>query len=1016
MPLIPVKVLKSDPSFELTNFMKKIAILLVIVTQAVATTVAQQYGGSNVKTSAPSLNNEKGDGKITGIVLEAETNQPVEFATIALMKGDSESPVDGTVCDDKGKFVINNVEFGTYKVVISFIGYETKTVDNVLVSDKNKNVDLGNIKLGTSTKILSEVVVEGQKAVIEERVDRTVYNAENDQTAKGGDATDVLKRVPMLSVDLDGNVSMRGSSNIQVLINNKPSTIMASSVADALKQIPADQIKTVEVITSPSAKYDAEGSGGIINIITKKNSLEGLTLNIDAGVGIRGSNLGLNGNYRKNKMGFSLGGWGRANYNVNGEYTNKQTTYSDFQQQQAGNASVNTQRADTRNQGLFGNYTLGWDYDINDKNFMTASVRFGARNNKSYQDNLFTSILDTDDVTNTSLQDVETKNNSNSIDANVTFTHQYEKPSKELSFLAGYSRDKQDNDFERLTREINDVVLPQGIVNINNSTNEELTFQVDYQTPIAQNQMLEIGAKNIMRMVFSDYAYFEDPEGDGSYNRVENESFSNNLNYNQNVSSGYLSYTLSTNTGYSFKAGTRYEYTTIDAYSLSDDDIEIPSYGALVPSVNVSKKLKTGKTVKAAYNRRIQRPSIRYLNPNVQSSNPFDITYGNPSLDPEFTNNFELSYSTFIKGTSLNFSGFWRNTNNGIQEVRSVIGNVETDADTVETTYRNIGQEDAVGMNVFANVNVGKLSLNGGTDFYYVMLDNNIPVVDDESAQSSASNEGWVVSYRLFGSYNLTKGWGIQFFGFYRGRQVQLQGTQGGFGIYSVGLRKDFNNKKGSIGFGIENFLTREFKIRNELNSPLVQREGLTTLRNSSIRATFSYRIGKMSVDPKPKRRRSINNDDMKDGGDGGMDAGGMGGGSQRSGGSAGGSAMRTTGAAATTTAVAKTVPSDSAVVVKPEGKWNYTIDSPQGGEGTLTITKTGDQYEGTIYNKRFDSESNLSDVKVNGSEMTFTYEVSRGGNSMTIVVNGIISGDTYSGNMAVGQFGTFPIQATRTE
>lgn len=1000
--------------------MKKLAILLVMLTQVVATGFSQQYGGSNVTSNAASLKSEKGDGKITGIVTDAENNQPIEFATVALMKAGTETPVDGTVCDDKGKFDLHNVALGSYKVVISFIGYETQTIDNIQVTEKNKNVNLGTIKLTSGTKILNEVVVEGQKSVIEERVDRTIYNAENDQTAKGGDATDVLKRVPMLSVDLDGNVSMRGSSNIQVLINNKPSTIMASSIADALKQIPADQIKTVEVITSPSAKYDAEGSGGIINIITKKNTLEGLTLNIDAGVGLRGSNLGLNGNYRKKKMGFSLGGWGRANYNVNGEYTNTQTTYSDFEQLELGNSSVNTQHADTRSQGLFGHYTLGWDYDINDKNFITASVRFGTRNNKSYQDNLYTSIEDMDG-TRTSLQDVETKNYSNSIDANLTFTHLYEKPSRELSFLAGYSRNNQDNNFDRLTREIDEVITPAGTININNSTNEELTFQVDYQTPISTNQILEIGGKNIFRKVFSDYAYYTDEDGDGNYDFVGDGSFSNNLNYNQNVTSGYLSYTFSTNNGYSFKAGSRYEYTTIDAYTLTEDNIDIPSYGALVPSLNISRKLKNGKTVKAAYNRRIQRPSIRFLNPNIQSSNPYDITYGNPSLDPEYTNNYELSYSTFVKGTSLNFSGFWRNTNNGIQEVRSVIGNVKTDADTVSTTYRNIGQEDAVGMNVFANINIGKLMLNGGTDFYYVMLDNNIPIVDEESAQSSASNEGWVVSYRLFGSYNLTKGWGFQFFGFYRGRQVQLQGTQGGFGIYSVGLRKEFNNKKGSIGFGIENFLTKEFKIKNELNSPLVQRDGLTTMRNSSIRATFSYRIGKMSVDAKPKRKRSINNDDLKDGGDGGgMDSGGGmsgGGGSQRGGGTTGGfTGSQRTGAAATTAVAATASKSDSAAVVKPEGKWSYTIDSPQGGDGTLTITKAGDTYSGTIFNARFNSETKLTEVKVNGNEMSFTYDVSRGGNTMTIVVNGIIAGDTYNGNMAVGQFGTFPIQAKRVE
>jgi outer membrane receptor protein involved in Fe transport len=188
----------------------------------------------------------------------------------------------------------------------------------------------------------------------------------------------------MLSVDLDGNVSLRGSQNIRVLINNRPSTITAGSIADALKQIPSDLIKSVEVITSPSARYDAEGSGGIINIITKKNTLEGFSLNVDGSAGIRGSNLGLNGSLRKGKMGFSLGGHGRYGYNVRGKFENEQETY------RGDNVTLSTQRADTRNQFLFGRYTLGWDYDINKHNFLTASVQYGGRNQFMRQDGLLT--------------------------------------------------------------------------------------------------------------------------------------------------------------------------------------------------------------------------------------------------------------------------------------------------------------------------------------------------------------------------------------------------------------------------------------------------------------------------------------------------------------------------------------------------------------------------------------------------------------------------------------------------
>lgn len=689
--------------------------------------------------------------------------------------------------------------------------------------------------------------------MIEERVDRTIYNAENDATTRGGDATDVLKRVPMLSVDLDGNVSLRGNQNIMVLINNKPSTIMASSIADALKQIPADQIKSVEVITSPSAKYDAEGSAGIINIITKKTTIEGVTLTVDTGVGYRGSNLGLNGNYRKGKMGFSLGGHGRATYNVNGNFENQQLT----RDAETGDERLNSQKANTRNRGLYGNYNLGWDYDINKKNALAASVRFGVRNQNNFQDELTTQRFENKSLISGSVSDVETNDLSNNVDANLTYTHYYEKPQRELSFQGLYSRNNRNNNFENFFRSGMDTSLLNNFRNANESYNQEMTFQVDYQTPIKENHLIELGGKNIIRKVFSDFKSLGEIDS-SALSTSQNARLNNNLNYEQNVAASYLSYTYSAKSGYSFKAGGRYEYTSITAHTQTEDNIIIPSYNIFVPSINVSRKLKNGNTIKVSFNRRIQRPSIRYLNPNIQWSNNLNVTIGNPQLNPEYTNNYELSYSTFVKGITLNISTFARTTTGAIQSVRKPQDNL------LVTTYENIGKEDAYGSSVFANINFGKLSLNGGFDLYYAVLDNN-----SEDVLYRSSNEGWVMSGRMFGSYNITKGWGFQFFGFYRGRQVQLQGTQGGFYTYSLSLRKEFNEKRGSIGAGIENFLQASMKIKTDIQSPLLQQYSINELNNFSFRINISYRIGKMSLDSPPKRRRAINNDDLKEGGDG---------------------------------------------------------------------------------------------------------------------------------------------------
>ena len=200
----------------------------------------------------------------------------------------------------------------------------------------------------------------------------------------------------------------------------------------------------------------------------------------------------------------------------------------------------------------------------------------------------------------------------------------------------------------------------------------------------------------------------------------------NNLVYDQDNLAGYFAYTLALKSGYSLKAGARYEHTVISAFTQTEDDIDIPSYSVLVPSVNVSKRLKNNNTIKASYNRRIQRPSIRYLNPNIQRDNNLDVTVGNPELAPEYTNNFELAYSTILKGFVLNISGFARLTNDGIQSVR--VPDVIEGVSVLKTSYENIGMDNAYGTSIFLNVNAGKLSLNGGTDVYYSMIDNNNPV------------------------------------------------------------------------------------------------------------------------------------------------------------------------------------------------------------------------------------------------------------------------------------------------
>lgn len=803
----------------------------------------------------------KGNAKISGYIVDSTLTKAVEFASIALYNTGTNKLVDGTVADEKGKFTIPRVAPGTYKLLISFLGFTDKTVANVVIT-KGQTKDMGVIQLSASVRTLNEVTVAGKKALVEDRVDRLVYNADIDLAAKGGDATDILKKVPMLSVDLSGNVSLQGSANVRVLINNKPSSILAGNVADALRQIPADLIKTVEVITSPSAKYDAEGSGGIINIITKKNTLQGLHLDVDGGVGNRSSTLGLNGSFRHGKLGVNLNGNGRAVYNKSASDLN-QTTF------QTGSAApIRTfQHANGFDKGVFGQYALGLDYDLAKDQSLTAGVRFGVRDlnrDQRYTTTLFNGnrpgIL--------SKRDVNSQDLSNSVDVNIdylhTYTHHEDRPQKELSLSAQYSQNHLTNNFNADLLDSTEHLTSRQR-NLNFNTSQEFVLQADYQTPLSQTQQLEFGGKETRRQVNSLYQY-QLARPSSEYTADDGRP-SGSLDYAQNISAAYLSYTLTTRSKVSLKAGMRYEYTSIQAQTGGSrtggsaaggqGPIAIPDYGKLVPSINLSKKIGESTTIKLAYNRRIQRPNIQDLNPNFNAANPLNIRVGNPYLKPETTDRIEFGYSTSIKKTYLNFTLYTRLNTDDIQ---SVSQRSDTLAGAVITRVQNVGKEYNYGTNLFATINITpRWSLNTNIDIMYRYISGLALNVSGESI--TLTNTGFRMGGRFDTQLQLDKGWAVQANFGYRGRDIQLQGYRIGFAQYSMGVRKAFTNKRGSIGLAAENFLTNGMGFTSVLNSAQFAQDYRQYIYNSSVRLTFSYKLGSLNV-ARPKKSKSANTDD----------------------------------------------------------------------------------------------------------------------------------------------------------
>ena len=817
-----------------------IAQLFVFTTQAQPPGV-RPSGGKGASTP------KEGYGKFSGVVKDQD-GQVIPYATVKLTAEADKKLINGTIADEEGKWVMRNVPEGKFNIVISFIGYEVSELGPYTITGKGESYNLENITLKPSSIELDQVVVEGQRELIEDKVDRIVYNAEQDLTTQGGDATDVLRRVPLLTVDLEGNVALRGSNNITVLIDGKPSTITAGNLGEALQQIPADEIKSVEVITSPSARFDAEGSGGIINIVTKKNNLQGGTLSLNTGVGYRGSNLGINAGYRTGKLGLSLGGRGFAGYNILGAITNQQIT-KDLD----GNIlSETNQFGETRSSRIQGGYVFGWDYTFNKYHFIGGDVNYRIFDSRSNQDERLTEIMRNGSTTSL-VEDVFTLSNSNNYDVSFNYIRSFEKEGREVSLISLYSQDTRNNDFT--IDNISGSSLSDRR-NENISINQEFTVQLDVVEPLSDKFRFETGLKNISRTVTSDFQLLTRQE-DGSFASVRGENVNNELTYNQNVAAGFVSGLAELSSSYTLQTGVRYEYTTIQANFSGGEELDIADYGTFVPSVNMSKKLKDNVTLKLGYARRIARPSLRFLNPNIDASNPLNISQGNPDLLPENTDQLEFSVSRFKRSTSLNATFFVRTTNQSIQSVRETIGQ-----DTVFTSFQNIGEADAYGMNVFGSYRKGKLNISGGVDVFYNVLNNNI---DDPIF--NAENSGFVFNTRMFGSYKLTDRWALQMFGFYSGSRVELQGRSNPFYIYSLSLNRNFKNDNGSIGLGLTNFANPRSFLDFEIDTPLVSQRGTRELQLLNVKINFSYRIGKLTRKASKKLKR-VSNDDLKEGND----------------------------------------------------------------------------------------------------------------------------------------------------
>ena len=789
-------------------------------------------------------------GRISGVIIDSLSQRPVDYATIALGRSKSTKNTNGSLTDDKGTFKIENVAPGEYKLTISFLGYQTKVIDPVQTTPGKPDLNLGKILLAPNQKMLGEVVVEGQAAVVENKIDRIVYNAEKDVAIAGGTAADVLRKVPLLSVDSDGKISLRGSEGVRVLINGKPSGAMAANVADALKSIPADQIKNVEVITSPSAKYDAEGTSGIVNIITKKNNLAGVNGSVNTGVGTRQNSGNMNLNARTGRLGFTANG--------GGFYSWPATSKLSFERR-AADGTVLSQTGESKTDRLATNGSIGADYDFNSYNSISSNIRFNWFESGVDGYNLSRTLAGANSYDFTRITDNQF--GMNGFDWNNDYTHKFKKQGHEISFAYQLSKSNLNNDYTSIFSN-----NPLHELGINNNDQSENTFQVDYVVPM-KKITLELGGKTILRDILSKANTQNFDPSSNAYTAIAGRNY--DYDYNQDVFAGYTTLGFTLAKKYNLKAGVRYESTAIDGKPVGASNTSTQPFNSeytnLVPSVVVSRTFKNFSTVKLSYNQRIQRPSLMFLNPFLNSSDLFNQQQGNPGLRPELSHNFDLNYSRFIKSTVINASVYYRQSQDVIESlVRPVeFTNAQGETQTGSlTSFANIGTNNSVGFNFFGQINpIKPLTFRGNFNVY------SYDISTTNALASAQVNDEVYMMYNAFisATVNLPQGFTVESFLVAHSSRRTSQGENPGFNMWNMGLKKELFKKKGSLGITVVDPLNARKNFRQNVTSGTFAQSSNFSVPFRSVGVSFGYRFGKLTAAPQGRKKR-INNDDLKQG------------------------------------------------------------------------------------------------------------------------------------------------------
>jgi len=785
----------------------------------------------------------KGSASISGKVQDSLSGQVLEYATITLLDKANEKTLTGATSNPAGQFVLENIPAGNYKLLIEFIGYKSITLPNISITKKNEAVDLKTIRLAKDSKLLSTVTVTARAKLIENKIDKLVYNAEKDLTSQGGVATDILKKVPQVSVDVDGNVELSGSTSIRFLINGKPSTAFGSSITDVLQSIPASQIKSIEVVTNPGAKYDAQGLGGIINIILKQNTARGINGSLSVTAGTRVENGSFNFNARNKNFGINAFVSGNTRLAVTTKTTSSRVSND--------TSTATKQLLNNDGSGRFARHGIesgiGFDWTFKKKNNFTGSFNynsFGSNGTGNVHQNQL--AIDNNGNTLSNLLLLNQSANSSrfhNTDLALNYKRTFTKEDQELTASVNSSFGNNLSVTNNEQRILPQDSLYYGIMARNPGKQYETQVQVDYQQPLAKNILLGVGGKTTFMDISSSSGVQSFRSAGKTYSY--DSSLSNNLDYHQKVFAGYAELSFPVAKLFDVKIGSRYERTETNSfYSNAQQQVQTPGYNTIVPSVFLSKKLGDDQVIKISYSKRIERPDYWDLNPFINTADPKNITAGNPYLLPEIGQRYEIGYSRdFPRLGSFMITAFYRNNGQDIQPYTKYYSSLQV-GDSVYhnvsvNTRENIGTEKNTGISLFANLNVSsKLTMRSNLFMFYRHIINAL----DKGADRSSFN------YRLNlnATYQFSPLLAAEFFGSFNSARNEVQGKYPSFTTYSLAIRKLFWNKKGSLALTATNPFNEYVNQRLQLYGSNFTQNSLRKIPFRSIGINFTWKFGKL--------------------------------------------------------------------------------------------------------------------------------------------------------------------------